>query len=188
MAKAIEISKEKLAYTKNPQVSDFILDKVCFDMMILAAKESGSLFLEGYVKLMCDVANLRTAVRIMRRGGSPELFESAFIPGGNADIKAFTGGDPENVFLSGPLREAASLGARASRSSESLMEFERELDNVLIRYMEEARYVAFDERPLIAYLAAKETEAQTVRIIMAGKFENLSPQQIRSRLRGVKNG
>ena len=63
------------------------------------------------------------------------------------------------------------------------MEFERELDNALIRYMKSAKYVAFDERPIIAYIAAKEAEAMTVRIIMAGKLENLSPDEIRSRLR-----
>ncbi|MBQ8004359.1 MAG: V-type ATPase subunit [Oscillospiraceae bacterium] len=52
-----------------------------------------------------------------------------------------------------------------------------------IEYMKAARYVAFDERPIIAYIAAREAEEMTVRIIMAGKAEGLSPDEIKSRLR-----
>ena len=49
--------------------------------------------------------------------------------------------------------------------------------------MQEARYVAFDERPIIAYIAAREAEDMTVRIIMSGKAEGLSPDEIKRRLR-----
>ena len=49
--------------------------------------------------------------------------------------------------------------------------------------MESAKYASFDERPIIAYIAAREAEAMSIRIIMAGKLEGLSADEIRSRLR-----
>ena len=49
-----------------PEVQDFLLDKAYFEEMRASAAQSGSAFLQGYVKLMADVANLRSAVRAAR--------------------------------------------------------------------------------------------------------------------------
>lgn len=188
MADAIAIAAEKLSHTKNPQISDFVLDAACFDMMLDEAKASESEFLLNYVKLMCDASNIRTAVRVRRRKMGNDVLESAYIPGGNVGLSGLLSGDLKDAYHASPLINAAEFGDRVSRGELGFTEFERELDNALIAYMREAKYVSFNEKPLIAYLAAKESEAQTVRIIMAGKFENLSPEQIRIRLRGINNG
>ena len=188
MAEAISVAAEKLSHTRNPQISDFVLDAACFDMMLDEAKASGSEFLLGYAKLMCDAANIRTAVRVRRRNLGNDILESAYVPGGNVELSELLSNDLASAYGSSPLLGAAEISDLVSRGEVGFTEFERELDNSLIAYMREARYVSFNEKPLVAYLAAKETEAQTVRIIMAGKFENLSPEQIRIRLRGINNG
>ncbi|MBR5543161.1 MAG: V-type ATPase subunit [Oscillospiraceae bacterium] len=188
MSEAIKLSEEKLSHTGNAQMADFVLDAACFDMMRDAAIKSGSEFLVGYVKLMCDVANLRTAVRVRRQKSELGVLKSAFVPGGETDAETLYADDLKEVFFGTLLQPAASLADAVIDGKSGFTEFERELDSALVYYMQSAKYVAFDERPIVAYLAAKETEAQAVRIIMAGKFENLSPDQIQSRLRGIKNG
>ena len=46
-----------------------------------------------------------------------------------------------------------------------------------------ARFVAFGEAPVIAYLAAKEAEILAIRIILTGRLADLAPDIIRERLR-----
>ena len=50
-------------------------------------------------------------------------------------------------------------------------------------YLTQAKRVAFGEQPLIAYLAAKDSEFTAVRIIMTGRLAGLSADVIRERLR-----
>ena len=183
MAKAFCDAKETLSHTGDAQLCDFVLDVACFEMMSDAAKASGSDFLVGYVALLCDIANLRSAVRVSRQKRSADILMQSLVPGGNIAREVFLSFDFESGFARTALSDAAAYGAEAATGKRGMLEFERELDNALIKYMQSVKYVAFDERPIIAYLAAKEAEAMTVRIIMAGKFEGLASDEIRNRLR-----
>ena len=49
--------------------------------------------------------------------------------------------------------------------------------------MKESKYISFGIEPLIGYLAAKESEIMTVRIIMAGKLAGIPAELIKERLR-----
>ena len=181
MADAAASARETIARTKSARLADFILDKSCFELMTEAAKRSGSEFLEGYVRLLCDVANLRTVVRASRQGAA--VPRDALIPFGNVPMRDFVSKSVSELFSGTLLSEAAQEGALAAEGRTGLTAFEKLLDDALVRYLREAKYAAFDERPLIAFIAARETEAQNIRIIMAGKFENLPAEEIQSRLR-----
>lgn len=183
MAGAISDARETLAHTGDPQLADFILDRACFGMQLSSAREAQSKFLEGYVRLSIDVANLRTAVRTARQGREWDVAKKALIHGGNVSEDAYATPNYAETFSASELSTAAEYGEAAAAGKSGLMEFERELSNALIRYIQGAKYSSFDERPIVAYIAAKEAEGITVRIIMAGKFEGLSADEIRSRLR-----
>ncbi len=183
MAEAITDARQTLSHTGDARLSDFILDRACFSMMEDAARRAESEFLAGYVKLMCDAANLRAAVRCCRQGEEGEIFAQSFIPFGNFGKSAFEAFDFENAFIASPLESAAKLAASVAKGSERMSEFEKELDIALMKYMATAKYASFDERPLVAYIAAREAEATAIRIIMSGKTYGLSPDKIRERLR-----
>ena len=53
------------------------------------ARETGSAFLEGYVRISIDCVNLRTTVRCRRISCSPDYLKNALLPGGNIDPSAF---------------------------------------------------------------------------------------------------
>lgn len=183
LQKALLEARETISHTGDARLSDFILDRAYFEMMAEEAEASGSEFLRGYVRLLADTANLRSAVRTARQKKGAELLREALIPGGNIPQEKFLSFDFENGFSGTALSEAAAKGALSAKGERGLLEFERELDNAAIEYMRAAKYVAFDERPIVAYIAAREAEATTVRIIMAGKLEGLSAEEIQSRLR-----
>ncbi len=184
MREAYEAAAEVLSRTGNAELSDYILDEACFEMMTDAAISSGSEFLLGYVKLLADIANLRLAVRMIRRGKEEDIAERLLSCGG-IEKEKFLRKNLSEELSSSALAKAAELGEITAEGKASFAEFERELDILPVKYMQEAKYVAFDERPIVAYLASREADAVTVRIIMSGKIMGLSPDEIRSRLRVV---
>lgn len=69
---AVAAARETLASSGDPQAADFILDRAYYAEMLQAAQASGSSFLEGYVRLSIDNANLRALVRSLRMGKGPD--------------------------------------------------------------------------------------------------------------------
>ena len=133
--KAMEQAKAALAEGGDPQQADLILDRACYGEMARLARELESPFLQGYVRLSVDVANLRSAVRVARMGREGEFLRQVLLPGGSVSETAIAAARGEalgEVFRSGPLAQAAELGARlAQPGGESLTAFERECDNAL---------------------------------------------------------
>ena len=176
-----------LAEGGDPQQADLILDRACYSEMAQLAKELESPFLQGYVRLSVDVANLRTAVRVHRMGREGEFLRQVLLSGGNASEQAIASARGDalgEVFRAGPLAQAAELGAKlAQPGGESLTAFERECDNALTAYLAAARRVPFGEETVIGYLYAKEQEFTAIRAIFAGRAAGLDGETIRSRLR-----
>ena len=176
-----------LAEGGDPQQADLILDRACYSEMAQLAKELESPFLQGYVRLSVDVANLRAAVRVHRMGREGDFLRQVLLSGGNASEQAIASARGDalgEVFRAGPLAQAAELGAKlAQPGGESLTAFERECDNALTAYLAAARRVPFGEETVIGYLYAKEQEFTAIRAIFAGRAAGLDGETIRSRLR-----
>ena len=120
-------------------------------------------------------------------GREGDFLRQVLLPGGNVSeqaIAAARGDALGEVFRSGPLAQAASLGARlAQPGGESLTAFERECDNALTAYLAAARRIPFGEETVIGYLYAKEQEFTAIRAIFAGRAAGLDGDTIRARLR-----
>ena len=180
-------ARDVLGATRDPQLSDCVLDRAYFEELFQLAADSGSEFLAGYVRLLVDVANLKSAVRAQRLGLGPEFLTGILFPGGDIPLQRLTecvntGAPLADLYAASDLHEAAQAGAEAI-SGGSLTAFERLCDNAVGRYLATARYTAFGEAPLIAYLAAREREQTAIRIILSGLLAGLPRDQIRERLR-----
>ena len=184
---AVARAKEALASTDDPQLCDFILDKVCYEELSAAAEASGSDFLRGYVRLLVDAINLRSAVRAARLGKSADFLAQALLSGGNVDAKTIAAAKGEelgNVFRTGALAEAAEAGAAVSApGSGPLTQFERLCDDAVTAYLAAARRVPFGEQTVVGYLYARETELTAIRTILSGRLAGLDGDTIRRRLR-----
>ena len=180
-------ARETLGATGDPQLADFILDRACFEELTALAKQADSKFLEGYVALSIDVANLRSCVRAARLNKGGEFLQQVLVPGGTVPLRTLAlakGEELGNVFRSGPLAHAAALGAAVSApGSGALTEFERECDDAVMDYLSAARRVAFGEQPIVGYLYAREAEMTAIRTILSGRMAGLDGDTIRQRLR-----
>jgi len=185
--RAMEQAKAILADGGDPQQADLVLDRACYEEMAQLAKELGSTFLQGYVRLSVDAANLRAAVRVHRMGREGDFLRQALLPGGTVSEQSIAAARPEGlaeIFQAGPLAQAAQLGAKlAQTGGASLTDFERACDDALTNYLTAARLVPFGEQAVIGYLYAKEQELTAIRAIFAGRAAGLDGDTIRSRLR-----
>ena len=77
-------------------------------------------------------------------------------------------------FLAGALLEGGETEPAA---------FEKQCDDAVTEYLSGAQMVPFGEAPLLAYLAARETEYTNLRIVLMGRAAGLDADTIRSRLR-----
>lgn len=187
MRKALSEAKDVLARTHDPQFADIALDRGCYEEMLSMAKASGSEFLSGYISLLIDCINLRTAVRLKKMGRPYDYLKQCFLSGGSVALGRLladmTPDHLDNVYAKTPLKEAAAAGGAALRGDGRLSALDMKCDNALMHYLHRAKYIGLGEQPLLGYVAAKEAEILAVHTVMACRLANLSPETITERLR-----
>ena len=186
---AIADARGILNRTGNPQLADFALDRAYFAELSALAKDTESAFLIGYVKILIDSANLRSAVRTLRMGRDMEFLRQALIPDGGYGTErvlaaAVSGESLAALFSTSSLKDAAELGAEAVAGG-SLTSFEKACDNTVAAYLSGARLKGFGEAPVIAYIAAVETEIAAARMILTGRLSGVPADLIKERLREI---
>lgn len=179
---------EVLSATRDPQLSDTVIDRWYFRDLLETAEETGSAFLCGYVRLQIDCTNLRTLVRTLRMGKDADFLRGVVFDGGDVStdellrVSANKGGGLAELYAPTPLANAALAGAQAAEGG-ALTEFEKRCDDDVFAYLEAARLIPFGEEPVLAYLAARETEYMNLRIVLMGRAVGVPADVIRSRLR-----
>ena len=183
LSKAMKQAKDTLARTKDAQMADVILDRAMYEEYFALAKALEDQFLEAYIRDMIDATNLRTAVRAGRMGLDAGQVMGLLVPGG----KTYTGKIAEaqslETIYAGSVFEGAAAAGQNAISGGDLTLFERLCDEALGKSLKKARLIAFGVAPVIAYLAALEAEAMSIRIILSGKAAGLTAEAIRGRLR-----
>lgn len=188
LAQAAAEAKSVLESTRDPQLSDIVLDRWCYRDMAALAEETGSEFLMGYVRTIVDSVNLRTLVRALRMGRNEDFLQDVLMEDGSIPAESILavcagrGSGMEELYAPTPFQEAAEEGAQALKGG-SLTKFEKLCDDAVEEYLSAAQYVPFGEAPLVGYLAARETEYTNLRILLMGRGAGLDPEVIRSRLR-----
>lgn len=188
LATAAREAKEVLDTTRDPQLSDIVLDRWCYQDMDAVSEATGSAFLHGYVKAQIDAANLRSLVRTIRMGKNETFLSGILFDGGQVSVDAILkvsaakGAGMKELYRSTPFHAAADCGAELLQGG-ALTEFEKLCDDAVGDYLAGAQFVPFGEAPLVGYLAARETEYTNLRILLIGRNTGLPADVIRSRLR-----
>ena len=188
MQNAILEADDLLARTGDAQLMDILLDKACYQEMLLTAEETEIDLLIGYVKLAIDTANLRAAVRMKKTGRNLEYMRQAYIQGGNLNsaflVAEITPEYLESLFAGGPLAEAAQIAGTILRGNESMSKLDLATDNALTKFVRTGgAYSTFGPEILVGYLSARETELTAIRVILAGIAAGLPTESITERLR-----
>ena len=188
LAAAMEEAKGVLARTGNPQQADFVLDKAYFAELQSLAAAVDSPFIKGYAALLIDSGNLRSLVRTLRMGKSQDFLSEVLVPGGNVGVERLAAaGDKDSLaalYIHTPLEKAGALGAECL-SGGSMTAFELACDNGVNAYLRGAKLISYGAEPVLAYMAALESEITAIRMILTGRLAGIAPQVIRERLRDM---
>ncbi|MDS1002828.1 V-type ATP synthase subunit C [Clostridium sporogenes] len=191
MRKAIEEVFEDFGTNKDPQKIDIILDKYMFEEMLLLNKEIGDKFLDKYLKILIDLTNIKTLLRVKKQNKDKNFFTSVIISGGFVDkdkLITLLNDTVENIPVKLSYTDYVEIlraGIDAYLKTGSINIFEKLSDNFIMEYMKKAKYITFGAEPIISYLYAKENEIKVIRIIMIGKLNNMKSEIIRERLRDI---
>ena len=186
LGKAMAAARDILARTDNPQLADFELDKACNAEMTSIAKKLDNKYINGYVTLHAQGSNLKACVRCIRMGKSEEflrnlIFEDRYLERNISQIHGSSDAIA-TFFATTPYKEAAVLGAAAAKGGR-LTEFERMCDNVMVKYLKDARMHGFGPEYVLGFMAATENDIACARIILNSFLSGLSVNTIRERLR-----
>ena len=188
LARAMEEARGVLARTANPQLSDFVLDRACFEELRALADRVDSDYLRGYVQVLVDSANLKSAVRTLRMGKSRDFLQEVLVDGGSIDARRVAAVSDKDalaaLYVHTPLEKAAVLGGEALAGG-GMTAFERACDNAVNDYLKKAKLISYGPEAVVAYLAAVEGEIQAVRMILTGRLAGVKAESIRERLRDL---
>jgi V/A-type H+-transporting ATPase subunit C len=179
---------------KDPEIIDFVLDKERYIMIFNKIREveiieAEELFLKRFIKINIDLNNIINCVRAKIRGEKKVFTKEFLIPEG--DFKT------ENIIeiYDSPLsswcekliytdyKNIIELGINYFQKNNSLMELEKLRDNFIINFSKIGKYVTFGIEPLVGFITAKENDIKNIRIVLSGKLNKLSPDQIKERVR-----
>jgi len=179
---------------KDPEIIDFVLDKERYIMIFNKIREveiieAEELFLKRFIRINIDLNNIINCVRAKIRGEKKAFTKEFLIPEG--DFKT------ENIMeiYDSPLsswcekliytdyKDTIEQGLNYFQKNNSLMELEKLRDNFILNFSKIGKYVTFGIEPLVGFITAKENDIKNIRIILSGKLNKLSPDQIKERVR-----
>lgn len=180
---------EAYAKSKDPQEIDVLLDKACYKEMLDDAKAAGNDFVTGYVKLLIDILNVQTFVRVKQIGKAVSFLEKVFLEGGNVELSTLTElygeGYPqigEKLDLYG-FGEVMTRGAAEAADGGSYALMEKLCDDLRVRYVQGAKYITAGIEPIAAFYVAKELELKNLRMVLTGKLVGIAEETLKERLR-----
>lgn len=149
---------------------------------ILGARDG---ILQDYWRARLDLTNLKTFIRWRLAGGAPDELEHVLVIAGRIAAQEW------RELMEAPWESLAAFltlrgygeVTRQGAGLDNLSLLEQAVDTFLLERMGEARRIALGIEPLIAYLIAKEMEALNLRLVFAGKTNQIPAESIRRRLR-----
>lgn len=186
---AIDEALESYAKSKNPSVIDISLDKACFLIMKKIADQSKNKLLKRIAEFTIDSANIKALIRNMVVFNSMNLLRNTLIPQGSVDeseyVKLFNGTleQVKAFFASQPLGATVEKSVDAYLQTGSLSAMDKFFDEYYLALVKAYRHVIDGPEPVFYYYVLKEMEMKNMNLVMTGKINLLSKDDIRERLR-----
>lgn len=189
MAEAYIEARDTYAKTGEVRVIDLMLDKACFADIADNVRKYGVPLFIRYAAARADLTNLQTAERLATGHAAREtaaaLMTRAFVPGGTLPVEVFFADD-------GSVRDYEALcEVLEDDTLQELLEKilsdrnppDSAFDNYAYRLFADLRFKAFGVEIPFWFLLTREAEIKNCRLIEAGLYAGLKPDEIRERVR-----
>lgn len=165
---------------------DYELDRIEAQIRLQRAFEIKNEFLISLVRIRIDLYNIRTMLRLKMAERQEET--RFFVDGGFVDTDKYKQGLEAGIetipalFFATPFHELLEASIGYLRSEKSFLRLEKECEDYVKGFLKTTRSVAAGPQPVVAYFLMKEAEIRTVRMVLTGKKNGLSPKLILDRL------
>jgi V/A-type H+/Na+-transporting ATPase subunit C len=185
---AMESLEKRGASKFDPMLVDTELDKAMYrQIFVNLAKSPQSDEITRYFKAKADLQNVVMLLRLRAMGRETSEFLSLALPGGQLNPQTLVKNCLECEKLARMLRlygnKVYQAAQAAATDAGKLPFFEKTADDYLYGLFETHRYDSASLEMLIVYLLQKQREATDVRLILAGKLNGFSPEEIAERMR-----
>lgn len=182
MAQAAEKAYDRLAHAADPQGCDSILDRAAMAAQRQAAQVSRVALLCEYIDIQIFYQDARIALRAARTGRDAAFLKEALCDPEPELIRAAAAGEDEVLGWLGRTDRWGSRQA-AELYRESPSRFEKFAEDQAMACIRCGKQVTLGPEPLLGYLAARETEIRTMRLLYSGLRAGRSEADIRERMR-----
>ena len=186
LKETMELLEKRIAITVDPMEIDVRLDQAMYRMMAEGLKHSRSPAARKWLAAKADFVNLRSYLRLKNMQAPLEL-KDVLVEGGDF-YKAFqrgheTGDQIVRRVSAVYSQQITQTAVRALEDRAQIGTLERQMEGYLRQLFEKERMKPDSIDAVIDYLLSVEEESADVRLIMAGKRNGLSPEDIQARLR-----
>ncbi|NYV28379.1 V-type ATPase subunit [Streptobacillus felis] len=170
---------------KDLQKASILLDKMYLEDIDKLSKELSEDIFKEYSKIVIDKYNFITFLRLKKQNKNIDFIENIFAKGGSIAKEELIKIFENDTYL--PLFKKNTIAKYWDKfeKDRNISDIEKMFDNMVIDLALKYRNVTIGPEPIFTYIIAKEYEMKALRLIMSGKLNNIDPEVIKERLRGV---
>lgn len=183
-----EKAEGKFLENHNSQIIDFILDQEYFKWIQNITSGKNVPVINTLIKIWIDLANIKNLFRCLALGKEYEILQDVIYPGGFILKEIFSNFYIQKNweilnqnFRQTPYEALINMGIESLKNN-TITLLERKLENFLLKWLEDSKYIVFGIEPIIHYILQKELEIRLIRTIIISKLYNISPELIRKRV------
>ena len=171
--------------TKDVRQIDNVIDQMEAEYRVETALELNVPYLLGLFRTQIDLVNIRTLLRL--KWAEVEN-KQAFLPGGYLEQSRLwraLADDYDGIranFYALPYYEVVDVGINYLTAQDSFIALEMMCDDHILGYAKEASRVTSGVQPIIAYVIKKQIEIKMVRMVLAGKRNQIEAGVLLERL------
>jgi V/A-type H+-transporting ATPase subunit C len=172
---------------KDLKSMECIIDNLEYRTILNLARRSTVPMLSLFTVARIDLTNIASFIRI-KYFDTDDSLEDVIIEGGNLDALFFMKGMSEpletipTILSNTPYHDIVEKGVRKILDHGSFSTLDRETENYLMELLKYSRYVTFGAEPLFAYFTAREQDLNIIKMILVGKLNELSREEMRERI------
>jgi len=171
-----------LAEKEDPFQANVYLEACMLKHIESIVKRERNPFITHLYLLSVDITNLKSSLRLLTREKEVriKILDNTFIPGAHIakdTIQSFLEKESVSQFTEQLPSAYASVVKDALETfyqNASFLDFEIELENIIIKYLARSKYIVFGPEPLFSYFLAKLNNSQIIRAILVGKLNDMA--------------
>lgn len=182
----------------NPRHADFLIDKAYYVYRLQILEEASKKDFEAYKGLFdfykkeTDCENIKNFFRAFKMGLDKQQIQDIIIPGGYISQEFFvdqsniSNEDAADLILNTVYAEFLADGIEYWSETKSCTLLEKQIDEYLMQLVENFSYVISGPAVVEESLRRLASELKNLKLIIIGKLNNMSTEEIKGRVRYVR--